>query len=185
MSKKSVFMFNVNVANEKLNDEIKLIIDSYLKEENFLYNNAEKCFVTGDLSKEETKDANINMVTNIVFGIQPYYKIRYANLHRCFEYEISGNQLIIKAFILNAFSNIKQYIHSSINSSIAGKEYYKDLQTRLFKVLSTHDITLQSIKTEKVKDKGSLNLLKKTLLLIIPIIVLFTIIVIISYYSNN
>lgn len=181
MSKKSIFKFIIkDVANTK--KIIDSIIVNYLEENNFSYNNNEKCYIIGNLSE---KDANINMAASIVSNIQPYFIVTYPNLHQCFEYQIIENKLIIKAYILNAFSNSKAYIHSKVNSNMAGKEYYNNLQARLFNELKKNNILLSSIEIEKVKDGSTSKLLKKMLLIELPVIILFIIIAIYTYYSSH
>lgn len=181
MSKKSIFKFIIKDV-EKTKEIIDSIIVNYLKQNNFSYNNNEKCYIIGNPSE---KDANINMAASIVSNIQPYFVVTYPNLHQCFEYEIIGNQLIIKACILNVFSNSKSYIHSKANSNMVGREYYNNLQTKLFNELKQNNIILSSIEIEKVKDGSTSKLLRKMLLIVVPFIILFTIIVIYAYYSSH
>lgn len=188
MSKKSVFKFNINNIPEA-RTTIDTIIGNYLKQNGFNYNNDEKCYIIGTPSEE---DANKNMAVNIastlesnILGIKPNLMTIYANIHQCLEYEIVGNQLVIKAYILNAFSNSKLYIHSNINTNMAGKEYYKNLQTDLFTKLQEKNIILVSTETEKVVDGSNSKLFKKTILCVLPVIILFTIITIIAYCSSH
>lgn len=181
MSKKSIFKFIITDV-QKTKDIIDPIIVNYLEQNNFSFNNSEKCYIIGNPSE---KDANINMVASIVSNIQPYYMITYPNLHPCFEYEIIGNQLIIKACILNAFSNVKGYIHSKVNSNMAGRQYYNSLQTKLFNELQQNNIILSSIETEKVKDGSTSKALRKIFIMMVPLIILFTIITIYAYYSSH
>lgn len=181
MSKKSVFKFNISNTQET-KKTIDNIIGNYLEQNEFNYNNNEKCYIIGTPSE---KDANLNMADNILTSMQSHATVRYTNQHQCLEYEIVGTQLIIKAYILNAFSNYKLYIHSNINSNMECKEYYNNLQTELFDELQQEGIILTSIETEKVVDGSISKLLKKTLLFVLPIIILFTIITIIAYYSSH
>lgn len=181
MSKKSIFKFIIR-DDEKTKEMIDSIIVNYLEQNNFRYNNNEKCYIIGNPSE---KDANIDMAATIVSNIQPYFIVTYPHLHQCFEYEIIGNQLIIKACILNDFSNIKAYIHSKVNSNMAGGEYYNNLQTELFNELKQNNIILSSIEIEKIKDGSTLKILRKMLLIIVPFIILFSIITIYAYYSSH
>lgn len=185
MSTKSIFKFIIRDV-EKTKEIIDSIIVNYLEQNNFSYNNNEKCYIIGNPSE---KDANINMAASIVSSIPSIVSnhglVIYSNLHQCFEYEIIGNQLIIRACVLNAFSNIKAYIHSKVNSNMAGREYYNNLQTKLFNELKQNNIILSSIETEKVKDGSTSKLLRKMFLIVVPIIILFTIITICAYYSSH
>ena len=193
MSKKSVFKFNINNVQEK-KEIIDTIISNYLSDNGFNYNSNEKCYIIGTVSEAE---ADKNMAINIMnaavqkhaYDLDPTSAARLArlhsNIHQCLEYEILGNQLVIKAYTLNAFSNIKAYIHSNVNTNMAGKEYYDHLQKELFSKLKEKNIILQSIEAEKVVDGSGSKLFKKTLLWTLPFIVLFTIIIIIAYCSSN
>ena len=193
MSKKSVFKFNINNMQEN-KEVINNIINNYLSENEFNYNSDEKCYVIGTISEE---DANKNMTVNVmnaaiqkhVFNLDPtsaaHLSNVYSNIHPCLEYEVVGNQLVIKAYTLNAFSNIKAYIHLSANTNMAGREYYNNLQKELFSKLKEKNIILQNIETEKVVDGSGAKLFKKTLLWTLPFVVLFTIITIIAYCSSH
>jgi hypothetical protein len=162
---------------------IEAIIGNYLKQNGFNYNNNEKCYIIGTPSE---KDANIDMVTHVVENMHSHIMMTtYPDMYQCLEYEIEGNQLIIKAYILNAFSNVKLDIYSNVNSNLECKEYYNNLQTELFNKLQHEGIVLASIETEKVVDGSNLKLFKKTLLFVLPVIILFTIITIIAYCSSH
>lgn len=178
MSKKSVFKFDFK--NEK-KEIVESIIISYLERNQFVYNDNANCYVIGNLSE---KDIKMDMATTMVSNIQPYYVVNY-NFRRCFEYEILDNQLIIKACILNTFTNGKTYIHSNINSTMEAREYYKDLKYNLFKSLEENIAKLSSIEIEKVKDGSTSKLIKFVLSIIIPIIIVFTIITIYVYCTTH
>lgn len=185
MSKVSVFKFNISqIPNYNI---INSIIANYLNENGFSYNYNEQCYMIGEASE---KKANEHMVSEIVGamydmsrGINHIYN--NPNVHPCLEYKIDGNQLIVKAYTLEAFANIKAYIHSSINTNMAGKEYYNNLKSSLFNKLQQNNIELVSTETEKVKDKSSSKLLKKLIIILLPVIVLFTFITLFAYLSAN
>lgn len=191
MSKVSVFKFKINNIVEKT-ELIDTIISEYLNKNGFNYNSNEKCYMIGNPSEA---DANKNMALNIASTLErhaldlnptsvSHLSRVYTNIHQCLEYEILGNQLIIKAYTFNAFSSIKAYIHSSINTNMAGKEYYHNLQTELFNELEKNNITLVSVESEKVVDTSNKKLIKKTILFVLPVIIIFTIITIIAYLSS-
>ena len=188
MSKKSVFKFNINNMQDR-REIIDTIISNYLSENGFNYNSNENCYIIGNPSEE---DANKNMAINVfstlersAMGLDPKSHTLYANIHPCLEYEIVGNQLVIKAYTLNAFSNIKAYIHSNVNTNMAGKEYYNNLQEELFSKLKEKNIILENIEVEKVTDGSGAKLFKKTLLFTLPVILLFAVITIIAYCSRH
>lgn len=182
MSKISVFKFNINQISD--HNIINSIIGNYLNNNGFSYNNDEKCYMVGTASEQE---ANLNVAKEIVVDMamgNPFIH-NYGKFHPCFECKIENNQLIIKAYTLNAFAGIKSYIHSSVNTNMAGREYYNNLKTNLFNQLQQNNIQLISTETEKIKDKSSSKLLKKLIIIILPIIVLFGLIALFSYLSNN
>ena len=192
MSKKSVFKFNINNMKDS-KEIIDTIISSYLRENGFNYNSNENCYIIGNPSEE---DANKNMAINVastlersVKGLNPtsaaHLSTLYTNIHPCLEYEIVGNKLVIKAYTLNAFSNMKAYIHSNVNTNMAGKEYYNNLQEELFSKLKEKNIILENIEIEKVTDGSGSKLFKKTLLFTLPVILLFAVITIIAYCSSH
>lgn len=183
MSKKSVFKFNINNIQEK-KEIIDTIIGNYLSENGFNYNSDENCYIIGNPSEEDAnKNMSINVASTLVYG--SHLSTLYTNIHQCLEYEIVGNQLVIKAYTLNAFSNIKAYIHSNVNTNMAGKEYYNNLQKELFSKLKEKNIVLENIEVEKVTDGSGSKLFKKTLLWTLPVIILFAIITIIAYCSSH
>lgn len=182
MSKISVFKFNISQISD--HNIINSIIGNYLNNNGFSYNNDEKCYMVGTASEQE---ANLNVAKEIIvdmsIGINHIHN--YGKFHPCFEYKIENNQLIIKAYTLNAFAKIKSYIHSSVNTNMAGREYYNNLKLNLFSQLQQNNIQLIGTETEKIKDKSSSKLLKKLIIIILPIIVLFGLIALFSYLSNN
>ena len=192
MSKKSVFKFNISNMQEK-KEIIDTIISNYLSENGFNYNSNENCYIIGTVSEAEAdKNMAINVATTLrrqSAGLNAtggaHLSTLYTNIHQCLEYEIVGNELVIKAYTLNAFSNIKAYIHSSVNTNMAGKEYYNHLQKELFSKLKEKNIILENIEVEKVTDGSGSKLFKKTLLFALPVIILFTIITIIAYCSSH
>lgn len=181
MSKISVFKFNISQIYDY--NIINSIIGKYLNNNGFSYNNAEKCYMVGTSSEQE---ANLNVAKEIVvdMAMGPFVH-NYGKFHPCFECKIENNQLIIKAYTFNAFAGIKSYIHSSVNTNMAGREYYNNLKLNLFNQLQQNNIQLISTETEKIKDKSSSKLLKKLIIIILPIIVLFGLIALFSYLSNN
>lgn len=182
MSKVSVFKFNINQISD--HNIINSIIGNYLNNNGFKYNNDKKCYMVGTASEQE---ANLNVAKEIVVDMamgNPFI-YNYAKFHPCFEYKIENNQLIVKAYTLNAFAGTKLYIHSSINTNMAGREYYNNLKVNLFNQLQQHNIQLISTETEKIKDSSSSKLLKKIVIIILPIIVLFGLVALFSYLSNN
>lgn len=192
MSKKSVFKFNISNMQEK-KEIIDTIIGNYLSENGFDYNSNENCYIIGTVSEAEAdKNMAINVATTLgrqAAGLDPtggaHLSTLYTNIHQCLEYEIVGNELVIKAYTLNAFSNIKAYIHSNVNTNMAGKEYYNHLQKELFSKLKEKNIILENIEVEKVTDGSGSKLFKKTLLFTLPVIIVFAIITIIAYCSSH
>lgn len=182
MSKVSVFKFNISQISD--HNIINSIIGNYLNNNGFKYNNDEKCYMVGTTSEQES---NLNVAKEIVVDMamgNPFMH-NYAKVNPCFECKIENNQLIIKAYTLNAFAGIKSYIHSSVNTNIAGREYYNNLKVNLFNQLQQHNIQLISTETEKIKDNSSSKLLKKISIIILPVIILFGVIALFSYLSNN
>ena len=115
MSKKSVFKFTINDTS-KSKEIIDSIIMDYLKQNDFNYNDNEQCYIIGQPSELE---ANMNMAKSITYSMAYNEQMIFSNLHRCFEYEIIGNQLIIKAYILNPFSNIPCILYVLLLSFIS------------------------------------------------------------------
>lgn len=183
MSKVSVFKFNISQIIDYTS--INSIIENYLNENGFSYNPNEQCYMIGEASE---KEANENMAVEVIgtmaIGLDNLY-YAHANIHPCLTYKIEGSQLIIKAYTLNAFANVKSYIHSNINTNNAGKEYYNNLKSNLFNKLQQNNIQLISTEIEKVKDGSSSKLLKKTAIFILPTIILFGLIALFSYLSTN
>lgn len=185
MSEVSVFKFNISRVSDYT--IINSIITNYLNENGFYYNYNEQCFMIGEVSEQR---ANEHMALEIVGamydmsrGISHIYV--NPNIHPCLTYQIEGSQLIIKAYTLNDFANIKSYIHSNINTNAAGKEYYNNLKLNLFNKLYQNNIQLISTEKEKVKDKSSSKLFKKIVIIVLPIIILFGLIALFSYLSTN
>ncbi len=183
MSKVSVFKFNINQIVDY--SRINSIIENYLNENGFSYNPNEQCYMIGEASEQQ---ANENMAVEVIgtmaIGLHNLY-YAHANIHPCLTYKIEGNQLIIKAYTLNAFANVKAYIHSNINTNNAGKEYYNHLKANLFNELQQNNIQLIRTEIEKVEDGSSSNLLKKIVIIILPIIILFGLLALFSYLSAN
>lgn len=171
MSKKSVFKFTIG-GTENSKEVIDLIITKYLEKRGFIWDKDNECYMIGYLSEEE---ANISVARKVVTAISQSARSGYTNSvapvdpitsNPCFEYEIVGNNLIIKACVLNPFSSIKSYIHVRINTWPDGIEYYDDLQNELFKELEQNNVILSSVETEKVKDGSTLKALKKAILIV-------------------
>lgn len=185
MSKISVFKFNI----EKVSDYniINSIVEKYLNENGFSYNYNEQCYMIGEASEKEANEHMAYEIASAMYDMTRGFNHIYTNpnIHPCLTFKIEGNQLIIKAYTLNAFANIKAYIHSNVNTNMAGREYYNNLKANLFNELEQNNIKLISTKTEKVNDNSSSKLLKKAIIIILPIIVLFGLIALISYLSTN
>lgn len=185
MSKLSVFKFNIGLGTSY--SDINSIINNYLNDSSFIYDYNAQCYVVGEISE---KKANEHMALEIVDalydnakGISHIYVNQ--NLHPCLNYRIDGNQLIIKAYILNDFANYKICIHSNVNTNAAGKEYYNDLKENLFDKLQQNNVNLISVETEKLKDGSSTKLLKKIIIIFLPIIVFFGLMALVSYLRTH
>ncbi len=181
MSKLSVFKFDISLGTSY--NDINLIINNYLNDSGFIYNYNAQCYVVGEISEKKANDHMALEMADALYdnaiGISHIYVNQ--NLHPCLSYSIDKNQLIIRAYILNDFANIKNYIHSNVNTNAAGKEYYNDLKENLFDKLQQNNVNLVSVETEKVKDGSSTKLLKKIIIIILPIIVFFGLMALISY----
>lgn len=156
MSKKSVFKFTINNIKEK-KKLIDDIITNYLNENQFEITSDNSTYLSG----------------------------LYANFYWCLEYEITENQLVIKAYIVNANSGMKGHIHSKTNTNAIGKEFYDNIKKELFSKLNEVNIVLEDIETEKATDGTGKNMLKLIVSISLPFIILFAIITMIAYYSSH
>lgn len=185
MSKISVFKFNISQESDYT--IINSIIANYLNENEFCYNYNEQCYMVGEASEQKANEHMASEIVGAMYDMSRGISHIYVNpnIHPCLTYKIEGTQLIIKAYTLDAFANVKAYIHSNINTNVVGKEYYNNLKSSLFTKLQQNNIQLISTETEKIKDKSSSKLLKKLIIIFLPIIVLFGLIALFSYLSNN
>ena len=149
MSKVSVFKFNINGGEQTLTNANQIITD-YLKINGFFYSNEKLCYV---------KQINKN------------------TLH-AFEFQIGGNQLVIRAYTIDCRYNSKQYIHSSLIYGIGGPQYYNNLKNVLFKKLKENNINLVSTGAEKTNDgsKSALSITIKMILIYVVVMILFLLI---------
>ena len=113
MSRVSLFKFNFN-GNEQILSIIKQIIDNYLNSRGFFYNGEKSCYITGRLTKR------LKSVKSIFWHAD---KIKYG-----FEYQISGNELIIKAHTIDWLVDRKRCIHLMLNKFDVGRYFYSDLK---------------------------------------------------------
>ena len=182
MSKVSVFKFNISQITDYT--IINSIVTNYLTENGFSYNSNEQCYMIGEASEEKANEHMAVEIIGTMAGVTRYGHVN-PNIHPCLTYKIEESQLIIRAYTLNAFANVKSYIHSNINTNMAGKEYYNNLKSNLFNKLHQNNIQLISVETEKVKDESSSKLLKKLIRIILSIIILFVLIALFSYLSTH
>lgn len=180
MSKVSVFKFDIsNVTDQNV---ISSIIVDYLRKNGFNFNESEQFYIIDSPEKQVEENIGAETVGTMGKEVNTLFDSRS---NPCFSYQIVGNQLIIKAYTVNPLSGIKAYIHSNVNTNMAGKEYYNNLKTNLFTELQKYNVTLVSTEKEKVNDGSSSKLLKTVLYATIPIIIIFGIIALISYLSTN
>ena len=153
MSKISVFKFNINRDEQTINIA-KQIISNFLKSRRFFYNNEKLAYTTGKPTKQDYAKDMIGTIASAVSSAaigSTFYHVRKSIQHG-FEVKINGNQLIIKAYLIDCRYNLKQHIHSLLMSSNAATDYYYDLKNNLFKRLKENNIHLVSTEVEKVKD---------------------------------
>ena len=98
MGKVSVFKFNINGDEQKIN-MVKQIIANYLNSRKFFYNNEKLCYTTGEPTKQDLSRDKVENVVSTVASMalgSTFIHIKKRIQHG-FEFEINGNQLIIKA----------------------------------------------------------------------------------------
>lgn len=170
MSKISVFKFNIN--NNKSINILNNIIGEYLRTRGFFYNQEKGCYTTGtptsqDYSKNIAKNVGLAVASAALTGGTRVVGVTL--IQKGFEVQINGNQLIIKAYLINNKINSKQHIHSTFNNSNAATYYYVDLKNNLFKILEKNGITYVGKEIEKIND-GTEQKTAKILLIIYGIL---------------
>lgn len=159
MGKISVFKFNINNANNTQynnNNYVANIIYSYLNSRGLLYNNERNCFCDAQpTKKDEARTVAANIGIGLVGALFGTMVIPVTTLFQHgFEFQIVGNELIIKAYTINYKHNVRYAIHNTFNSNQSSITYYNDLRYNLFRALEQNGIMLVSKETEKVTDVG-------------------------------
>lgn len=173
MSKISVFKFNINNYNSNENSNIiHNIIGEYLGSRGFYYNQEKRCYMTGQpTSTAKNIAVNIGMAVSSAALTGGTRVVGVQSLQRGFEFQINGNQLIIKAYLIDSKFDAKHFIHSTFNNSNAAIYYYSDIKQNLFKKLEANNIIYVSKEVEKIND-GSGKKYLKILLIIMGIMIL-------------
>lgn len=175
MSKISVFKFNINNYNS--NDSTNIIhkiIGEYLGTRGFHYEQESNSYRTGNPSQQ---NFNKNMATAVGTALTSAAltggtrAVTVRSIDRGFEFQIKGNELLIKAYLIDNMYNSKSYIHSAFNNTNAAPYYYGDLKNNLFKKLKESNIVHVSTEVEKINDGSNKKYLK--ILLIIFSIMIF------------
>lgn len=172
MSKVSVFRFKINNTEEI--DKINQIIDNYLNARRMFYDNEKQCYMTAKPTKQDNiKNAalstGVSVVASVLTGGVAVFS--YNAIQHGFEYQINGNELVIKAYLI--VKNAKKFIHSIFNNSQAGARYYGDLQGTLFKELKNNNVLLTSKEVEKINDGSEFKTVRNILIYFLVLIIIF------------
>lgn len=160
MSKVSIFKFNINDFSKI--ELVRNIVNQYLTQNGFNYDNENKCYIT--------KVTDRTLVPNV-----PGF-VRYTGTWG-FNFDILNNELIIKAFVVNPMLKTTDYIHSKFNNSPAGTDYYKNIKNNLFQTLSANGILMSSKEVEKIKDKSG----SKTFVFILGIFIIYALLMLLVF----
>ncbi len=190
MSKISIFKFKINRQIDIV--FINNIMNNYLYEKGFKYYDKEKCYMNNIPSQEiidkiESKKSSNNIFVDFYYLILwgRFLDYDYFSYHKCLEYEIDGNYLIIKAYTIDLYSNVKYYIHITPNTSLDGRDFYNDLRNNLFNILNKNNIVLENTETEKINTKEDRPVIRNLFLSSMFILIIVVIIAIIIYKIIN
>ena len=142
MGKISVFKFRLGDSADE--NEVKALIESYLASRGLNFDSVANVYTTGAPTKEENmknlaKSVAVSLASAAIGGTFGHV---YSKIEHCLEYQLAGNELVIKAY-LNVKGK-KHFIHSTFNNSPAGSNYYSDLRNVMFKALAEKGVDEES-----------------------------------------
>lgn len=182
MSKVSVFKFNTNNMNIDL---IENIMKDYLNNHGFSYNHENNCYMNGVVDEAKANAEVAGAVAGSIVTGAPNTSLQFSNSIQCISYSIINNQLVITAYIYNAFSKIKSYIQPGLNTIAPAANFYREINSSLFNTLKENNIILVSSEKEKINDGSGVNLFLKTILFTLPVIIIFAIIIVVLYIKSQ
>ena len=162
MSKLSVFKFKLNGQNA---DNITYMINNYLTSRGFVFNQEANAYLTqrpNDTAKNMAASAGLSAVASIATGSAT--AIAIYSFQKGFEFNIIGDDLIIKCYIYNQKYKSKNPIHITYNNSQAGSLYISDLKHSLFEELKNSNVTLMKTESEKINDGSSKRIMIRLLI---------------------
>lgn len=146
MSRISVFKFGIDEYTKT--ELVKDIVNQYLEDNHFNYDSEKMYYIAHQSGKTYMPISGPPNTNTRYMGLH----IRYTG-HWGFKFDITNNELLIKAFVINPLMKATDYIHSKYNNSPAGQNYYANIKDGLFQALNEHDIPMLSKEIEKINDK--------------------------------
>lgn len=163
MGKISVYKFDLGNTDS---NSVELFVKEYMESIGLVYNSEHNMYETVEPGrKNDVKNAAATAASTLLTGKTTVYY----SLGKGLGYEISNNQLLIKACLINyKMKGMRQPVQTW---------FYKELKKDLFKKLEEKGLKLVGKKTEKVNDPDG-NAAQRKAFILCGVILLFMILMV-------